>query len=152
MGPNALQESGDIRTRVAATEANGAEQLESIGVLMSQKRDLLDDNRCLKQQLVTVVAEQELHADRTWGARNPSLTGKVELMNAREALRVLEDHSFADGSALRSAIQERVCAKTKIRRHLQSSKLRKGLPLLRLTNLSGIPVTCRPSRLRCKNV
>lgn len=56
-GLDALQESGEGRTRVAALKASGAEQLAKIVAFKSHERQLLDENRPLKRQLVTVRVE-----------------------------------------------------------------------------------------------
>lgn len=56
-----LQESGEIKTRVAALKASEAEQLAKIDPLESHEPELPNDNRRLEHQLVTTMVEKENH-------------------------------------------------------------------------------------------
>lgn len=131
-------------------EPNEVEQLAKIDALESQESELLDDNRCLELQLVTVMLEKERHEAGDGESTKAVTEAKVELVNAKEAWRVLEGRTSADGLALRSAMEERNRAQNEVATPSAKLQLAKGAFAATTDHLSGIPITCRLSKLQCR--
>lgn len=80
----------EIRTQDAVSEGSGAEYLARIDALESGEHELFDDIRLLEHQVVMDRVEKEFHAAREVESTEAVTDAKVELVSAKEALRVLE--------------------------------------------------------------
>lgn len=151
-GLDVLQELRSIKTRVTALKSSGAEHLTKTDALESHERKLLEDNRRIKHQSVTDRVEKECHEALDLESPKAISDEKVELGSAKKALFALEGQSWADWSALLSAMKELDCTKGELATTSAKLQVAKGALLLRLTTLSSIPVTCRSSRVQRRNV
>lgn len=106
-GLDVLQKLGEARTWVAALEASRAGRLARIEALQSYQREPLHKNRYLAHQLVTVRDEEERHEARDVESTKAVTDAKVERLNAKEALHVLEGRASTDSSTKRGAMEDR---------------------------------------------
>lgn len=97
-GLHALQESGQIKMRDVALEASWAELLAKAEAIVSQYCELLDENRWLEHQLVTVTVEKKRREARDVESLKAVIDAKVELPSTKEAFRVHETQAFVDRS------------------------------------------------------
>lgn len=148
-----LQESGEIRTKIATLEASGSEKLANIVALESQESQLIDDNRRLEHQLVTRLGlRSSVIKHGTCREQNVSPTPRLSSLILKRP-RVCSKYRLPWIGPLCVVPSRSVTAlKTRWTRRRQISKLQKCLLLLLLTTLSNIPGACRRPMLQCRNV
>lgn len=99
-----LQESGEPRIQITTWKASWDELFTKTKALESQEQKLWDENRRDEHQRVDIKVEKRFHAPPDMKCKKEITYAKVEFVNAKEALPVLERWTSADRSAMHTTI------------------------------------------------